>query len=139
MIKLMMIATVILGLLYAGATYGLFRWVRSNDLVTSITQKVPMITKVLPVESVVTATDAANISLEKVPDEIVDDAASQLQVLGVRAQEVGTQAQGILNESVKVNDQSKPSQALHERALEYTQYLYCQDVVRQYKEKYPSN
>lgn len=61
-----------------------------------------------------------------------EDAKNQLTTLSNRGQLVGQEVGKVLGDQIKVNeeDANKP---LHEKALEYGQYLYCQQVVKEYE------
>lgn len=55
---------------------------------------------------------------------------TQMGTLSTRAQELGNHAKNVLGTSVQVDETQQP---LHERAIEYTQYVYCQQVVQSYE------
>lgn len=69
------------------------------------------------------------INKEKI-DEIAQDASTQTKELATKAQEVGEHAQKILGTTVQEGEVQPP---IHERALEYGQYIYCKEVVREYE------
>lgn len=54
----------------------------------------------------------------------------QVSVLSERSQEAFSQTQKVLGESITANPEKQP---LHEKALEYGQYIYCKQVVDQYE------
>lgn len=60
------------------------------------------------------------------------DASDQLGTLAERGQEVSEQIGKVLGEFVEVNENNQ-DQAAHERAFEYGQYLYCQQVIIDYE------
>ena len=59
-------------------------------------------------------------------------AEAQIKILSERSEEVSAEIGKVLGDFVQVNEAGE-NQALHERALEYGQYLYCQQVVEQYE------
>jgi hypothetical protein len=72
-----------------------------------------------------------NIDQEKF-DKITQDAASQTQELTLKAQELGEHAQKVLGESVQENTDQPP---IHEKVIEYGQYIYCKEVVKEWENK----
>jgi hypothetical protein len=75
-------------------------------------------------------------------------ATTELQTLAERAQEVGGHAQNVLGSAIQRSDDGTLENPLenaiqpatnqvpiHERALEYGRYLYCQEVVKEYELK----
>lgn len=52
----------------------------------------------------------------------------QTQVLTERAKETTEHVQQILGDKIQV-DEEKQDKAIHEKAIEYTRYLYCRQVV----------
>lgn len=63
-------------------------------------------------------------------EEFAQSTSSELETLTERGKEVGEHAQNVLGRSVEVNEEQP---ALHERALEYGRYVYCQQVVEEYE------
>lgn len=63
------------------------------------------------------------------------DIKAQLSVLSERSQEVGGHVGTVLGEYVQVNEQE--DQPLHQSALEYGRYIYCQEVVKDYERENP--
>lgn len=67
---------------------------------------------------------------------ISDEANSQLEILSQRAQNVASQSQQVLGETIKVNEgDSNNDKPTHEKAFEYGRYIYCKQVVEDYEEK----
>lgn len=64
------------------------------------------------------------------------DATNQLETLAQRGQEVSQEIGTVLGKFVEVNE-SNEDQAAHERAFEYGQYLYCQQVISDYEKNQP--
>ncbi|KUK79091.1 MAG: hypothetical protein XD95_0617 [Microgenomates bacterium 39_7] len=60
----------------------------------------------------------------------------QTQVLTQRAKETTEHVQQILGDKVKI-DEEKQEKAIHEKAIEYTRYLYCQQVVEDWEAQNP--
>lgn len=58
----------------------------------------------------------------------------QLQILGARTEEVRQHVNGVVSQSIKESNQPTP---LHEKAFERAQYVYCQQVVKEYEESDP--
>ncbi len=66
------------------------------------------------------------------PPQLGQDAWEQTQILGERAKETTQHVQRVLGETVKIDQEGSRAQkekAIHEKTLEYAQYLYCQQVV----------
>jgi hypothetical protein len=93
--------------------------------------------------------ERTNIVNQESLAEFTESASLELQTLAERAQEVGGHAQNVLGSAIQRSDdgslqnplenavQPSTDQApLHERALEYGRYLYCQEVVKSYEVKY---
>lgn len=65
-----------------------------------------------------------------------DEASDQLEILSERAQNVASQSQQVLGETIKVNEaDSGNDKPAHEKAFEYGRYIYCKQVVEDYEEK----
>jgi len=62
-------------------------------------------------------------------DSFQENAGDQLEVLSSRAKEVGGYAQDTFKLGIKEDD----SQPVHEKAIEYGQYVYCKQVVETYE------
>jgi hypothetical protein len=75
-----------------------------------------------------TATESANTQVALTPQT----AQTEIQTLTERSQEVSQEIGKVLGEYVQVNEEdvNKP---LHEKAFEYGQYLYCQQVIKQFE------
>lgn len=56
--------------------------------------------------------------------------ANQAVVLKDRSLEVGQHTSNVLGSSITATNSAEP---IHEKALEYAQYLYCQGVVKEYE------
>lgn len=73
------------------------------------------------------------INQEKI-QEIAKDASSQTQVLGEKIGEVSNHAQKVLGESIQsAENDSSSEKPLHEKTMEYAQYIYCKQVVSEYE------
>jgi fumarylacetoacetate (FAA) hydrolase family protein len=59
-------------------------------------------------------------------------AEEQIKILTERSEEVSTEIGKVLGDFIQVNETGE-NQALHEKALEHGQYVYCQQVVEQYE------
>ena len=62
---------------------------------------------------------------------------NQAQVLSERAKETTEHVQQILGDKIAVDEQAdseKKEKAIHEKAIEYTRYLYCKQVVEDWEE-----
>lgn len=60
----------------------------------------------------------------------------QAQVLSERAKETTGHLQQILGDKIEVDEQAesqKKNKAIHEKAIEYTRYLYCKQVVDEWE------
>jgi hypothetical protein len=69
----------------------------------------------------------------------------QTKLLSQRTQDVSTHVGNVLgsytqnNEFIKVNDtKNSSSEPIHEKALEYGRYVYCQQVVKDYEQDHPT-
>jgi hypothetical protein len=60
----------------------------------------------------------------------------QTQVLTQRAKETTEHMQQILGDKVQV-DEEKQEKAIHEKAIEYTRYLYCKQLVEDWETQNP--
>jgi hypothetical protein len=58
------------------------------------------------------------------------DPGPELKILAERSKEVSEHAENVLGDTISVNEEAPP---IHERALEYGRYLYCQQVVEDYE------
>ena len=69
----------------------------------------------------------------KIPED-----TSEISTLTERGKEITTHVGAVLGESVSVveEDEQRP---LHERALEYGQYMYCKGIVEEYEAVNTSN
>lgn len=65
-------------------------------------------------------------------ENISKDAEQQTQTLTSKAKEVGEHAQNVLGDSIQADEEQPP---LHERAIEYGQYIYCKGVVEEYEKQ----
>lgn len=59
------------------------------------------------------------------------DGVNQVKILGEKALETGKQAQGFVQQAVKVDENSQ--QSLSDKAFDYGRYVYCQQVVTEYE------
>lgn len=59
-----------------------------------------------------------------------NELANQAVVLKNRSLEVGQHTSNVLGSSITATNSAEP---IHEKALEYAQYLYCQGVVKEYE------
>jgi len=85
--------------------------------------------------------DSINISEIKLPsrDEVTDftqDATKQTKVLSSRASEVSEHTENILGATIEEGDEDLP---IHEKALEYGRYIYCQEVVKDYQSRFDTD
>lgn len=83
-----------------------------------------------PLKSIVAKSegvDTQNISTNL--QQGVQDAENSFSQLSHRTQEVGKHVSNVLGSSVEATN----STPLHERALEYGQYIYCKQVVSEYE------
>lgn len=60
------------------------------------------------------------------------DLGNQLAIITSRAQQLGGIAQNVFKTSVKIDDSGQSAQ---QKAFDYGQYLYCQQVVTTYEAK----
>jgi hypothetical protein len=74
-------------------------------------------------------TDSTNTTSVRFDNQ---DAEQQLATLTDRGQEVSNEIGKVLGEYVQVNEKEE-DKALHEKAFEYGQYLYCQQVIKEYE------
>lgn len=71
--------------------------------------------------------------------EVTQNIGSQTKVLGERSKEVAGHIQNVLGTAIQKNetDSSKSGDfslsSVPEKTLEYSQYLYCQQVVKDYE------
>ena len=99
--RLLVIAAVIIVLLYALNFTGAKGWLEGTPL--------------------------QNIDYESL-NPIKKENVEQTQVLTERAKETTEHIQQILGDKIEVDEESK-DKAIHEKAIEYTRYLYCRQVV----------
>lgn len=81
------------------------------------------------------STNSATGQLATLGNQITNKAselANQAVVLKVRSLEVGQHTSNVLGSSITATNSAEP---IHEKALEYAQYLYCQGVVKEYEAK----
>jgi hypothetical protein len=145
LIKSVFLAGLLLALVAAGAfamyNRGAFDNVKvDTSQLTQLTEQLPpQITSFLPKQistnkkttdssdsETQTTTAASTVSFDQ------ESAQEQVQVLTERSQEVSQEITKVLGDFVQVNE-NDGNEALHERALEYGQYLYCQKVIEQYE------
>jgi len=110
LLRIIIVAIILAGL-------GLFLLARQAE--SSFVLKIPFLEKTLQID-----TTKINQLSENAPEE--------LKTITERGQVVGEHVQNVLGSSVKVSDSAPP---IHERALEYGRYLYCQEVVKEYEAK----
>lgn len=92
--------------------------------------------KLPSLQDVITSVTSLQSSLPSEAPElntVSSDAASQLQTLGQRAGEVSQHAQQVLGTSIQKNEAAE--KPLHQRALDYGQYMYCKQVVEEYEKE----
>lgn len=65
--------------------------------------------------------------------------ADQIEQVAERGKIVSEQIGQVLGDFVQVNEQAEGNKALHDKAFEYGQYLYCQQVVEVYERDYNVN
>ncbi len=84
-----------------------------------------------------------NNDLVTLPSQL-STVTQQTKLLSSRTQEVSSHVGNVLgsytqnNELVKVDDtKNSSSEPIHEKALEYGRYVYCQQAVRDYEQDHP--
>lgn len=83
-----------------------------------------------------------NIFTKKISSEsstsadFISDTKQQTETLSQRAKEVGGHVSNVLGTAVEADQEQPP---IHERAMEYGRYLYCQQVIKDYENRYPEN
>lgn len=63
--------------------------------------------------------------------EVSNKAIPEVSTLTQRSKEIGEHVGAVLGDSISEVETEK--QPLHERALEYSQYLYCKGIVEEYE------
>ena len=64
-------------------------------------------------------------------NDLQGNTTDQLSTLSSRAKEIGEYAQNAFNSGVKVDEENQTP--LHERAIEYGQYIYCKQVIEDFE------
>ncbi len=67
-------------------------------------------------------------------NSVQGETQTQLEIFSARARELGSYAQ----EALKTGIQEDNSQPVHEKAIEYGQYIYCKQVVESYEVNQPN-
>jgi len=78
------------------------------------------------------AEEADNFSQEKVQG-VQENTKKQIAKVSDRVKEVGEQAKKVLGVAVKINEEEDAG-SIQQKAVEYGQYLYCKQVVDNYKQ-----
>lgn len=141
LIKGVFLAGLLLVLVAAGAfamyNRGAFNNINiDTNQLTALTDKLPnQVSSLLP-QSENTSESKENESSESNISFDQESAKEQVKVLTDRSQEVSEEVSKVLGDFIQVNE-NDGDEALHERALEYGQYLYCMQVVEQYEKENP--
>ncbi|MBT4124073.1 MAG: hypothetical protein HN981_02855 [Candidatus Pacebacteria bacterium] len=69
--------------------------------------------------------------INSLQNDLQENTTDQLSTLSSRAKEVSEYAQNAFNSGVKVDKENQAP--LHERAIEYGQYVYCKQVVEDFE------
>lgn len=77
------------------------------------------------------ASDSSTINSNDVKTKVIEEVGTLTQ----RGKETAEQAQQVLGKAITVDESS--GEQLHERALEYGKYLYCQQVVKEWEKNHP--
>lgn len=121
-ILLWVVAAVIIG---TGAAY--FYAEKSSSLLSQKLQ--PYISQLTPVvESITPYTESIEIPHENLPE---------VATLTQRGKELTDHVGTVLGETVSEADAEQ--QPLHERAVEYGQYIYCKGIVEEYENKHDTS
>lgn len=80
-------------------------------------------------------TPLQNIDYENL-NPLTKENVEQTQVLSERAKETTQHIQQILGDKVQVDEEGQ-DKAIHEKAIDYTRYLYCQQVVEDWEAQNP--
>ncbi len=65
-------------------------------------------------------------------EKFTSTASEELKIISERSKEVGEHAQNVLGSTIEVNEEKQP---IHERAIDYGRYIYCQQVVEDYESR----
>jgi len=67
-------------------------------------------------------------------NQVVSNISEQVQTTAQQLQKAGQDSGAVLGEFIQAAE-SDPDSTVHEKALEYSQYLYCQQVVKSWEDK----
>lgn len=71
--------------------------------------------------------------INSLQNDLQGNTTDQLSTLSSRAKEIREYAQNAFNSGVKIDGENQTP--LHERAIEYGQYVYCKQVVEDFEKK----
>lgn len=86
-------------------------------------------TKENPLLKMPVVQNALNINSERI-EKLSQNTPKELQTLAERGKTVGKHTSNILGSSVEINQEDQP---VHEKAIGYGRYLYCQEVIKEYQ------